>query len=105
MTVVCITGSCYCGRGAVWYRLVGVNLTESSIRQDAEEAVRFITQRLNLDILFGTFVQVAAPNTSVSARERTVISQCCVPLSCLQPCTAKCLDLYKQIYSPVQVLI
>ena len=51
----------------MWYRLVGVNLTQSGIQQDAEYAVRFITQRLNLQISFGTFVQVAAPNASVSS--------------------------------------
>ena len=31
--------------------------------------MRYITQRLNMDISFGTFVQVAAPNASVTSGE------------------------------------
>jgi len=54
----------------VWYRLVGVNLMGTSVQQDVEAAVQFITARLNLDISFGPFVQTALPNASASAGER-----------------------------------
>ena len=53
----------------MWYRLVGANLTGSSVQQDVEAAVQMITARLNLDISFGPFVQTALPNTSVSTGE------------------------------------
>ena len=52
----------------MWYRLVGVNLTESSIVADAEEAVLYITSRTNLNITFGPFQQVVAPNASATPR-------------------------------------
>ena len=56
-----------------------MNLTESTIQQDAEAAVLFITERLNLDISFGPFVQTAAPNTSASAGQYNILlwHACC----------------------------
>ena len=54
--------------GTVWYRLVGVNLTESNIVADAEQAVTLITARGNMNITFGPFVQVVAPEAGVTPR-------------------------------------
>jgi hypothetical protein len=60
-------------RGAVWYRLVGVNLTESNIVADAEAAVLYVTEQLNLNITFGDFLQVVAPNASATPRASVAV--------------------------------
>ena len=54
------------GSGTVWYRLVGVDLLRGNLTADAESSVRFVAGQLNMDLAFGSFVQVVAPNSSVA---------------------------------------
>ena len=56
-----------CVRGTVWYRLVGVDLSQGNLTADVESSVRLITSQLSVQLTFGTFVQVVAPNASVSS--------------------------------------
>ena len=54
-------------RGTVWYRLVGVDLTQGNLTADTEASLRFVTGQMNVALSFGTFVQVVAPSTKVSS--------------------------------------
>ena len=52
----------------MWYRLVGVDLSsQSNLIADAQSSVRFVAGQLNMELSFGSFVQVVAPNTSVTS--------------------------------------
>ena len=54
------------GRGSVWYRLVGASLVNSNFTDDVESSVRFIAGQLNIKLVFGSYQQVSAPDTSVA---------------------------------------
>ena len=72
----------------MWYRLVGVDLSsQGNLTADAESSVRFVAGQLNMELAFGSFVQVVAPNTSVTAGAvRPVNAHLCCELS---PCNWK----------------
>ena len=55
------------GRGTVWYRVVGVDMSQGNLAADISTSVSYIASQLNMEVKFGTFVQVVAPNTSVSS--------------------------------------
>ena len=62
------TGSWMCGRGTVWYRLVGVESAgydTGNFTNNAVAAVAYVTAELNLTATFTPFVQVVAPDTSI----------------------------------------
>ena len=50
----------------MWYRLVGVDLSQSNLAADAETSIREVTRQLNAELVFGPFVQVVARNASVT---------------------------------------
>ena len=51
----------------MWYRLVGVDLSQGNLTADAETSVRFVLGQLHVELAFGTFEQVAASNNSVAS--------------------------------------
>ena len=55
------------GRGTVWYRLVGVDVSRGNLIADAGNGVTYITEQLNVQQKFGPFVQIVATNTNVSS--------------------------------------
>ena len=53
-----------CGRGTVWYRLVGVNLAQSNFTADAVTVIDALSQYTTLNVKVPPFVQVVTANSS-----------------------------------------
>ena len=56
-----------CGRGTVWYRLVGVSLAQSNFTADATTVIGSLSQYTTLDAEASPFVQVVTANMSAAS--------------------------------------
>ena len=55
------------GRGTVWYRLVGVDLaSQGNLTADVEASIRIFTGQAAVQLAFGAYQQVVAPNASAT---------------------------------------
>ena len=69
-----------CGRGTVWYRLVGVNLAQSNFTEDASTVIDSLAQFVTLSVELSPFVQAVAANSSAAS-------------GACQPCPESCISV------------